>query len=488
MRKFITTPIFYVNGSPHIGHAYTSVIADVIARFWRSKGYNVHFSTGTDEHGIKVAQKAESLGMSAHELCDVNSAKFSEMSAMMNVSYDDFIRTTQDRHKKAAQRLWEMIAHDIYIDEYKGLYSVSDEMFVREEDTVDGEMPHGGEVIWLSEECYFFRLSKYRERLIEYIASHDVILPVSRRNEILSFLQEEVRDLAISRTRFSWGVPVPGANNHVMYVWIDALVNYLTTLGFPENMERVREFMPECVHIIGKEILRFHAVYWLAFLMSADLPLPKTIFAHGWWLHDGNKMSKTRNNFVVTEELVDLYGVDAVRYFLAREVRFGEDGDYSDEAMAKRYRYDLANDLGNLVQRTLMFAYKRGAFVPNYDEFTADDQQMLSAAKSLDITSFMENFQIHLALEEIFKLVRLANQYVENHKPWVLAKNGDESRLNAVLTVLFEAIRYTAYALYPFMPTVSSKICGFLQVTLGSEKLFEKMTMGCPEVLFPVQK
>lgn len=488
MKRFITTPIFYVNGSPHIGHAYTSIVADVLARFWRSIGYEVHFSTGTDEHGIKVAQKAAALGLEPQEMCDSNSAKFAEMSKLMEVSYDDFVRTTQDRHKQAAKCFWEMIEHDIYVDKYEGWYSVADEMFISEDEVVDGKTLQGAEVVWLSEECYFFRLSKYRDRLVEYITSHDIILPAVRKNEVLSFLQEGLRDLAISRTRFSWGIQVPGSDKHVMYVWIDALVNYLTALGFPETLERVNEFMPECIHIIGKEILRFHAIYWLAFLMSANLPLPKAIFAHGWWLNDGRKMSKSQNNFVVIDDLVNAYGVDAVRYFLLREVRFGEDGDYSDEAMFRRYRYDLANDLGNLVQRTLMFAYKRGEFVPNYSEFTGDDENILSCAKELDITSLTESFQIHLALEEIFRLVRMANQYIENNKPWELAKCGDENRLNTVLTVLFEVIKHIAYALYPFMPNISSKICRFLKIEGVADVRFQRMQLECPEVLFPLQK
>ena len=466
MKFCVTTPIYYINGEPHIGHAYASTAADILARFKRLDGYDVHFSTGTDEHGIKVARSAEKAQMEVQAFSDVMSQRFLDMSSLMNISYDDVIRTTEARHIKASQKLWKKKKKDIYKSSYKGWYDPRDEMFVNESEIVDGIAPSGGKVEWMEEESYFFKLSAYQNKLLDYYESHpDFILPLSRRNEIISFVKSGLKDLCISRSKFSWGIPVPNSENHVMYVWIDALTNYLTSLGFPDDTEKAESYFRECIHVVGKEILRFHAVYWPAFLMAAGLPLPKRIFAHGWWTSEGQKMSKSVGNVVNPSEIVEKYGLDCVRYFLMREVRFGEDGDFSVEAIKKRISYDLANDLGNLVQRVLAFIQKSGGqMIPDYN-FSDDEKILFGHSKQLisKLRPLMDNQELSNALSTIWELVAESNKFVNDQKPWELAKKNDP-KLYRVLTALCEAIKSIAFGIAPFMPDTARKIFDFINV------------------------
>ncbi|MGB7285345.1 MAG: methionine--tRNA ligase, partial [Salaquimonas sp.] len=385
---YITTPIFYPNGVPHIGHAYTAIATDVIARFHRLDGKDVMFLTGTDEHGQKMQQTAEKEGIKPIALADKNSAVFRKMVETLNCSNDDFIRTTEERHREACQEIWRRMEAngDIYLDTYGGWYSVRQEAYFGEEEITLGEdgvrrEPLGSEVEWVEEESYFFKLSSYGEKLLaHYEVNPDFIAPNERRNEVLSFVKGGLRDLSISRTTFDWGVPVPGNEKHVMYVWVDALTNYITATDWPKGGARA-DFWPANVHMIGKDIIRFHAVYWPAFLMSAGLPLPERVFAHGFLFNKGEKMSKSVGNVVDPFNLVQAYGLDAVRYFFMREVPFGNDGSYSHEAIVARTNADLANGLGNLAQRTLsMIAKNCDGMVPQYGEFTAEDQALLDSA------------------------------------------------------------------------------------------------------------
>lgn len=466
MNFCVTTPIYYINGEPHLGHAYASTAADILARFKRLDGYDVHFSTGTDEHGIKVARSAEKSGMEVHAFSDVMSQKFRDMSKFMNISYDDFIRTTEERHIKAAQKLWTMIEKDIYKSSYKGWYDPRDEVFVNESEVINGIAPSGGKVEWMEEESYFFRLSAYQDKLLEHYESNpDFIAPVSRRNEVISFVKSGLKDLCISRSKFSWGIPVPGSENHVMYVWIDALTNYLTSLGFPDNRKQAEQGMKECIHIVGKEILRFHSVYWIAFLMSAGIQLPKRIFAHGWWTCEGQKMSKSVGNVVDPFAIIEKYGLDSLRYFLMKEVHFGEDGDFSEASLKNRISYDLANDLGNLVQRVLAFIQKLGGKLsPDYD-FSDAGKVLFNHSRELisKLRSLIDKQDLSGALSVIWELISESNKFVNDEKPWELAKNND-SKLNSVLTVLCEAIKSIALAISPFMPDTANKIFGFLNL------------------------
>ena len=466
MKFCVTTPIYYINGEPHIGHAYASTAADILARFKRLDGLEVHFSTGTDEHGIKVARSAEKAHMDVESFSDVMSQRFKDMSSVMNISYDDFIRTTEERHIKASRKLWTMIEKDIYKSSYKGWYDPRDEMFVNDSEIVDGIAPSGGKVEWMEEESYFFKLSAYQDKLLDYYESHpDFILPLSRRNEVINFVKSGLKDLCISRSKFSWGIPVPNSENHVMYVWIDALTNYLTSLGFPDDIERAESYFRECIHVVGKEILRFHAVYWPAFLMAAGLPLPKRIFAHGWWTSEGQKMSKSVGNVVNPFEIAEKYGLDCVRYFLMREVRFGEDGDFSVEAIKKRISYDLANDLGNLVQRVLAFIQKLGGqMIPDYN-FLSDEEVLFNNSRKLisKLRPLMDKQDLSGVLSAIWELIAESNKFVNDQKPWELAKQNDP-KLYRILTVLCEAIRSIAFGIAPFMPDTARKIFDFINV------------------------
>ena len=466
-RFYITTPIFYPNGVPHIGHAYTAIATDVLARYQRLDGKEVFFLSGTDEHGQKMQQTAVKEGITPLELADKNSAVFRDMLKRLNCSNDEFIRTTEARHKLAVQELWRRMeaAGDIYLGKYGGWYSVRQEAYFDESETVLGEdgvrrEPLGSPVEWVEEESYYFRLSAYGDRLLElYDKNPDFVQPAERRNEVASFVRSGLKDLSISRTTFDWGVPVPGNPAHVMYVWVDALTNYITAAGFPDEKADKWGYWP-AVHIIGKDIVRFHAVYWPAFLMSAGLELPARVFAHGFLNNKGEKMSKSVGNVIDPFALIDAFGLDQVRYFFMREVPFGQDGSYGHEAIVARINSDLANDLGNLAQRSLsMIAKNCEGRVPAYGDLTAEDDAILKAAYNIhaETTKAMAGLQIHRALAAIWEVVAEANRYFAGQEPWVLRKT-DPARMATVLYVTAEVLRVVGVAIQPYMPDSAAKL------------------------------
>ena len=461
-RFYVTTPIYYVNGAPHIGHAYTSVAADVLARWKRLDGYEVFFLTGTDEHGQKVEKAAHDAGVAPQAFADRISKEFQGLSVLMGLSNDDFIRTTEDRHKLACQELWRRLraSGDIYLGHYEGYYAVRDEAFYNEDELTvrpDGSRlaPTGALVEWVREPSYFFRLSAWQDRLLAlYESQPDFVSPASRRNEVISFVRGGLNDLSVSRTSFTWGVPVPDDPDHVMYVWLDALTNYLSAVGFPDATNPRWPFWPADVHLVGKDIIRFHAVYWPAFLMAAGLPTPRCVFSNGWWTADGEKMSKSLGNAVSAARLVDTFGLDPVRYFLLREVPFGNDGDYSDAALIRRTNVELANDLGNLAQRTLsQIAKTFGGRLPERGAATFQDTALLDAAQALPraVRDHLDRLAFHDALEDVWKVIRAANAYIDHQAPWALRKT-DPARMAGVLSVLVDVIRCVATVLQPFMP------------------------------------
>jgi methionyl-tRNA synthetase len=477
---YITTPIYYVNDNPHLGHAYTTIACDVLARFKRLDGHEVFFLTGTDEHGQKVEQAAAKAGIDPQAFTDKVSQNFRALGPVLNFSNDDFIRTTEERHKKACVALWKKLVQsgDIYLDKYSGWYAVRDEAYYGEEELKDGPngkkiAPSGAECEWVEEESYFFKLSAWAERLLAfYEANPDFILPKARRNEVISFVKSELRDLSVSRTRLSWGVPVPDAPGHVMYVWIDALTNYLTAVGYPdENSGPFKKFWPADVHMVGKDILRFHAVYWPAFLMAAGIAPPKRIFAHGWWTIEGEKMSKSLGNVISPHDMVERYGVDPARYFVLREVPFGNDGDFSHAQAILRINNDLANGLGNLAQRTLSQIQKNcEAKVPVFGAFTAEDTALLKQAQveMLEtVRTELDQQRFHKALEAIWNVVNAANGYIDAQAPWTLKKT-DQARMATVLYVLAETIRCLALIVQPFVPESSAKMLD--QLVVGAEE------------------
>ncbi|MDB2414790.1 methionine--tRNA ligase [Rickettsiales bacterium] len=474
---YITTPIYYVNDSPHIGHAYTTLACDVAARFKRLDGYNVRFLTGTDEHGQKVEKSAQKAGVDPQKFTDDVSMRFRKLADFMNFSHDDFIRTTEERHKIGAQEVWKRLEKNghIYLDKYSGWYSVRDEAYYQEAELIDGKAPTGADVEWVEEESYFFKLSAFEDKLLKHYEDNpDFIVPKSRRNEVLSFVKGGLRDLSISRTTFSWGVPVPGNEKHVMYVWLDALTNYMTAVGFPdENADLYKNFWPADIHMVGKDILRFHAVYWPAFLMGAELPLPKKIVAHGWWTNEGQKISKSVGNIIDPIKLVDEFGLDQVRYFLMREVPFGNDGDYSRERMIERINADLANNIGNLAQRTLSMIYKNcdGKFPEKGDN--KDDKILLDQVYgSLErLRALLDSQSYHEMLALIIELAGKANEFIDVQAPWKLKKE-DPKRMGEVLYALAETIRVIAILLQPFIPESAGKMLDQLGVD-KSERGFE---------------
>lgn len=483
---YITTPIYYVNDKPHLGHAYTTIACDVLARFKRLDGHRVYFLTGTDEHGQKVQQAAEAKGVDPQSFTDEVSKNFRDLVELLNFSNDDFIRTTEERHKKAAQALWQKLvdAGDIYLSKYSGWYAVRDEAYYGEDElteTPDGKKiaSSGAECAWVEEESYFFRLSAWQDRLLEFYEQNpDFILPETRRNEVISFVKSGLRDLSVSRTRLDWGVPVPDAPEHVMYVWIDALTNYITALGYPdEKAELFEAFWPADVHMVGKDILRFHAVYWPAFLMSAGLKPPKRIFAHGWWTIEGQKMSKSLGNVIAPQDLINRYGMEPSRYFLLREVPFGNDGDFSHSQAIQRINSDLANGLGNLVQRTLSQIHKNcGEQIPTPGPFTADDLELLKHAQILllpAIRAELDRQRFHKALEAIMQLVYDANAYIDVQAPWALKKT-DTERMGTVLYVLAETIRCLGLIMQPVTPQSAGRILDQLAVP-EDERTFESL-------------
>ena len=470
---YITTAISYPNGAPHIGHAYEAIASDVIARFKRLDGYEVMFLTGTDEHGQKMQQTAAKAGKTPRELADEMAPKFQHMVRHLNVSNDDFIRTTEPRHYASVQELWSRMqaAGDIYLGKYGGWYSVRDEAYFGEDELTrqpDGTRlaPTGSPVEWVEEESYFFRLSAYQDRLLAYYeANPDFIQPDGRRNEVTSFVKAGLKDLSVSRTTFDWGVPVPGDPKHVMYVWVDALTNYITGLGYPDREgEAFRKFWPADVHVIGKDIVRFHAIYWPAFLMSANLPLPKRVFGHGFLTNRGEKMSKSVGNVIDPIAMADTYGVDQIRYFFCREVPFGQDGSYSHEALVNRINADLANDFGNLAQRSLsMIAKNCGGVVPEPGAFSDADKAILAQADGLlaGARAAMENYEIHNMLAEVWALIGEANRYFAGEAPWALKKT-DPKRMETVLYVTAELIRQAAILAQPATPVAAARMLDLL--------------------------
>jgi methionyl-tRNA synthetase len=465
----VTTPIYYVNDAPHIGHAYTTLACDVLARFKRLDGFDVKFLTGTDEHGQKVEKSALKAGVDPKKFTDKVSKNFRDLAELMNFSHDDFIRTTEERHKKSVQGLWYKLLEkgEIYLDSYSGWYAVRDEAFYGESelrDAPDGKKiaPSGAEVEWVEEPSYFFKLSAWGDKLLNfYDENPNFIAPQSRRNEVLSFVKGGLRDLSISRTTFKWGVSVPGDDRHIMYVWLDALTNYVTGVGYPKtNSGEYATYWPCDLHMVGKDILRFHAVYWPAFLLAAGLDAPKRVFAHGWWTNEGEKISKSLGNVIDPIDLVDRYGLDQVRYFLLREVPFGNDGDFSHQAMVNRMNGELANDLGNLAQRVLsMVAKNCDGLVPQHGDFTDEDLSLLGAAEGIiEKLRYALDLQLfHEALEIVWVVIRAANGYVDSQAPWKLKKEHPD-RMATVLYVLSESIRRIALVLQPFMPDTMSRM------------------------------
>ncbi|MEZ5878650.1 MAG: methionine--tRNA ligase [Tepidamorphaceae bacterium] len=474
-KYYLTTAISYPNGVPHIGHAYEVIATDALARFKRLDGFDVHFLTGTDEHGMKMAQTAAKEGLSARELADRNAPQFQRMAAALNCSNDDFIRTTEPRHYTSSQAIWQRMADagDIYLGSYSGWYSVRDEAFYAESETTVGEDgvrrgPQGTPVEWNEEESYFFRLSAFADRLLaHYDANPDFVLPRERMNEVRSFVAGGLQDLSVSRTTFDWGIPVPGADGHVMYVWVDALTNYITGVGYPDTgSEMFKRYWPADVHVIGKDIVRFHAVYWPAFLMSAGVDLPAHVFAHGFLFNKGEKMSKSVGNVVDPFALAEHYGVDQLRYFFLREVPFGQDGNYSHDAIVSRTNADLANDLGNLAQRSLsMIAKNCDGAVPQYGAFSDEDQALLDAAYGiLDVMrKEIGVFQIHEAIAAIWNVVAEANRYFAAQEPWALKKT-DPERMATVLYTTAEVLRVAAVGAQPFIPEGAGKLLDLLAV------------------------
>jgi len=465
---YVTTPIYYVNDEPHLGHMYTTIAADVLARHQRMSGRDVFFLTGVDEHGQKVQQAAEARGITPIQLADQVVARYQSLWPELRISNDDFIRTSSERHKAGVQAMWRRLenAGTIYKDFYEDWYCVPCEAYWTETQLKDagclGADGLGAKhcpdckhtVDKIQEESYFFRLSAFQDRLIEHIkANPDFIAPASRRNEVLSFVEGGLRDLSVSRTTFSWGVPVPGDEKHVIYVWIDALTNYLSALGFPEHDQP--KYWPADVHLIGKDILRFHAVYWPAMLMAADLPLPKRIYAHGWWTVEGEKMSKSKGNALRPAELLEQYDADVLRYFLLREVPFGQDGDFSFTSLKQRYNSELANDVGNLLNRSLAMLNKyRDGMLGEVVEENESDRALIADVEGMqrEVSDYLDKQAFHLALERINAVVRHGNRYVEDNAPWALAKQRHDARLDTVLFHLIETLRLVALQLLPFMP------------------------------------
>ncbi len=474
---YITTAISYPNGRPHIGHAYEAIAADVVARFQKMRGREVRFQTGTDEHGLKMARKAEENGIPVRALADEMSSYFKGMCDALNVEYDRFIRTTDSDHHNASQALWKAMEAngDLYLDRYEGWYSIRDEAFYDEKELIVGEgdvklSPQGTAVEWTAEESWFFRLSKYQDRLLDlYRANPAFLQPDSRRNEMAAFVEGGLRDLSISRTSFDWGVPVPGGGGHVMYVWVDALTNYLTGLGYPNETGDMAKYWPANLHLIGKDIVRFHAVYWPAFLMSAGLPVPETIFGHGFILNRGQKELKSEGNVTDPLAMADRFGVDNLRYFLMREVVFGQDGSYSPDAIVTCANAELANSFGNLAQRTLAMIHKNMEGALHACEPNDKDRDLLASIADLttrQLPDAFEKLQFSVGIEAWRQAVFACNQYVDEQAPWALRKD-DPDRMRTVLMVLFQCLTPLAVAIRPVVPRSADAMLDQLGIEPG---------------------
>ena len=465
---YITTPIYYPSAKPHMGHAYSSIIADIFARFKKMDGYEVHFLTGTDEHGLKIQRAAEKANMQPLEFCDKISKTFYDLSKTLNLSNTDFIRTTEERHKKSVQHLWSLLEKNgnIYLSKYSGWYSVSDEAFYNEDEIITKDKikiskSSGSSVEWVEEESFFFKLSKWQNKLLEYYENNqDFILPKSRRNEVISFVKSGLKDLSISRKSFSWGIKVPNNETHVIYVWLDALTNYLSAIDYPnQSSESYKKFWPANIHLIGKDILRFHAVYWPAFLMAANIPLPHKIYGHGWILSGQEKMSKSKGNILDPIDIIDNYGLDPLRYYLAKEVSFGNDGNISTERLEDCINSDLANNYGNLCQRVVSFNEKNCQLkIPENIDFTKDDMKILDRYSNgienlrIEIDKQNLNYYVDFIITSLFE----SNKYFNDQEPW--KKKDEQIRLNTIVYVALELIRKISILLFPIIPETSKKV------------------------------
>lgn len=504
---YLTTAIHYPNGRPHIGHAYEMIAADAIARFQRQTGRDVRFQTGTDEHGLKMVQTARDRGVPVRALADEMSSHFHVMADALNISYDRFIRTVDADHYRASAAIWERMAAagDLYLDRYEGWYSVRDEAFYDEKELTEGEggvrlSPQGTPVEWTQEETWFFRLSKYQQPLLDlYTANPEFIRPESRRNEVMRFVEGGLSDLSVSRTSFDWGVPVPGSDGHVMYVWVDALTNYLTGAGFPDDADAQAKWWPADLHLIGKDIVRFHTVYWPAFLMSAGLELPRSVFGHGFVLaRGGEKMSKSVGNVVDPMALAELYGVDPLRYFLLRDISFGQDGSFSDEAIVTRANADLSNSFGNLAQRTLAFIAKNlDGRLPAEGKGREADEALLDQVRGacVEMRGHFAELGLSQGLEAWMRGVFASNAYIDEQAPWALRKT-DPERMEAVLATLLRAIRMLGMAIWPVVPTAADKLLSQLGVeardhaALADEGWYDALAssgfrIAAPTAIFP---
>lgn len=482
MKKYITTPIYYVNDVPHIGHAYTTIVCDTLARYYRLRGYETFFLTGTDEHGQKIQEAAQKRGKTPKEYADEVSAKFKNLWDEFGISYDHYIRTTDDYHQKTVQNAFLKMYKkgDIYKDEYEGNYCVSCESFFPQTQLINGDCcpDCGKKTSVVKEESFFFKLSKYENELLKWYESSDCILPKAKKNEVVNFVKDGLKDLSITRTSFEWGIKLPQELNepkHVMYVWLDALLNYLSALGYTQNEEKI-DFFNEVTHVVGKDILRFHAIYWPAFLLSLDMPLPKLIAAHGWWTRDGEKMSKSKGNVVNPKEVVDAYGIDEFRYFLLREVPFGQDGDFSEDALISRINSELCNDFGNLLNRIIGMSSKYNDYEidsSNVLKFYSNEiQEANSVAK--EALKSLEEFSTTKFIEEVFKILYLANQSIAKYEPWNLIKNDRKDEALALVAMVSNLLCKCSFLLNPLMPNKTAKVADALGFVINADN-FKKV-------------
>ncbi len=495
---YVTTPLYYVNDKPHIGSAYTNISADILARFHRIKGEKVFFLTGTDEHGEKIFKAAEEKGKNPKEFLDELIPFFTEAWKKLNISYDYFIRTTDLMHEKAVIKFFKKIYEngDIYLGEYEGHYCVPCETYYTKAQLKEEKFCFecGKETQIMREESYFFKLSKYEQALIGYIESADVVMPETRKNEILNFIKQGLTDLSISRTSIKWGIPVPLNKNHVIYVWFDALLNYITAIGYGSNSKQFKSIWPADVHLMGKEIVRFHAVIWPAMLLSAGMPLPKKVFGHGWLTVEGQKMSKSKGNVIDPVEVSEKYSVDALRYFLMREIPFGSDGDYSEKALVQRINSELADSLGNLLNRSIVMIEKYfDGKIPKAVNISKQDKELrdLTLKNAEETGKLIDELQLNKALALIWEIINASNKYINDSKPWELAKKEEKEKLANVLYTLSESLRVSSILLYPFMPETAIKIQKQLGInsmkfeeTLKWNQIKEGTKTGQPEILF----